>query len=338
MIDLSARFPELTPAELLAGFVPGARFAGVSFDSYRPDPEFPSQAEARAVLETFAAGAPKKRGGWFRRRAASEGLYLDGGFGVGKTHLLAATWRAFSGKAAFLSFQELVYALGALGMAGAARAFGAYQLLALDEFELDDPGNTHLIGTFLGQLMPESLNVVTTSNTAPGALGQGRFDAAAFERQIEAVARLFRVVSIDGPDYRARGGVLGTPFTDAEYGAWRARRDPETLAELSGEALERHLLHVHPARFGKLLAGVGALGLLKLRPFEDQGAALRFVHFADKVYDLRLGFALTGAPLGDLFMDSYRHGAYAKKYSRCLSRLSEMLLEARDAPVPTVAE
>ncbi len=333
MIDLTACFPELTPGELLAGFVPGARFAGVSFGNYRADPRFPSQAQAKRTLETFAARAPARRGGWFRRQPPGEGWYLDGGFGVGKTHLLAATWRAFSegrpGKAAFLSFQDLVYAVGALGMGEAERAFGAYQLLALDEFELDDPGNTHLVGTLLGRLMPEGLNVVTTSNAAPGALGQGRFDAAAFGQQIEGIARRFTVLPVDGPDYRARGGALGAPFTAAGYAAWRAGQDPDSLAELSGEALERHLKEVHPARFGKLLAGVGAVGLLDLRPFEDQSAALRFVHFADKVYDLKLGFALTGAPLESLFADTYRHGAYAKKYSRCLSRLSEMLLEAQ---------
>lgn len=329
MIDLTTRLPGLTPEEMLDSFVPGARFAGVNFDNYRADPNFPSQAQAKRTLEDFVARASTRRGGWFRRQPPGEGWYLDGGFGVGKTHLLAATWRAFAGKAAFLSFQELVYAVGALGMAEAERALGAYQLLALDEFELDDPGNTHLVGTLLGHLMPGGLGVVTTSNTAPGALGQGRFDAAAFGQQIEGIARLFTVLPVDGPDYRARGGAPGRPFTPAEYAAWSARQNSATLAELGGEALERHLKEVHPARFGKLLSGVGTVGLLNVRPFEDQNAALRFVHFADKVYDLKLGFALTGAPPESLFADTYRHGAYAKKYSRCLSRLSEMLLEAR---------
>ncbi|MFC6618236.1 hypothetical protein [Deinococcus radiophilus] len=49
----------------------------------------------------------------------------------------------------------------------------------------------------------------------------------------------------------------------------------------------------------------------------------------DKVYDMGLQAALTGAPLETLFDESYRHGAFAKKYSRCLSRLSELLSEAR---------
>ena len=61
----------------------------------------------------------------------------------------------------------------------------------------------------------------------------------------------------------------------------------------------------------------------------DQNVALRFVHFIDKLYDLGLGAAFSGVSLGQLFDESYKHGAYAKKYSRALSRLSELLTEAR---------
>ena len=65
-----------------------------SFDSYRPDENYPSQAEARDTLRAFAEPeAPISRGGGFlgfgRKKAPAEartgaitkpGVYLDGGF------------------------------------------------------------------------------------------------------------------------------------------------------------------------------------------------------------------------------------------------------------------
>ncbi|WP_170131106.1 AFG1/ZapE family ATPase [Deinococcus yavapaiensis] len=331
MIDLLARRPTLTPTEMLEGFVPSARFRNVSFDNYLPNPAFPSQAEAKERLRTFATKS-RSSGGFrlFRRsKPEGEGVYLDGGFGVGKTHLLAATWFAFDGAKAFLSFQELLYAMGALGMEEARRAFARFSLLAVDEFELDDPGNTHMVNTFLAGLMPSGTNVVTTSNTEPGALGQGRFNAEDFRRQITEIAHRFDALRVDGPDFRARGVKPAAPLDGDGYAAWRASKPFETLAEASHRDLNRHLLNVHPARFGKLLAGVDNVGLRDVEAMPDQNVALRFVHFVDKVYDLGVGLAVTGSDLSKIFPDTYRHGAYAKKYSRAFSRLTELLREAR---------
>ncbi|GAA4019572.1 cell division protein ZapE [Deinococcus rubellus] len=339
MIDLTARRPSLTPAQLTEGLTPSARFAGVSFENYQPNPAFPSQTQARDALEALAQQAGRSgRSGSFRlfKRPPPEGqgIYLDGGFGVGKTHLLASTYhaavsRARPARTALMSFQDLMYVIGALGMVRAVETFKDHDLLLIDEFELDDPGNTHMANTFLGQLMPGGTWVVTTSNTEPGALGQGRFNARDFERQIKGIASRFRNLQLDGPDYRQRGAVPAQIMSEAEFGTWQQRQNPVTLALLPHRDLNRLLLEVHPSRFARLLSGVGALGVSGLTPMRDQNVALRFVHFIDKLYDLGLGAAFSGISLGQLFDESYKHGAYAKKYSRALSRLSEMLAEAR---------
>ncbi|GAA5513241.1 cell division protein ZapE [Deinococcus carri] len=332
MIDLLSRQPSLTPDELTAGLSPSARFQDVRFENYRPNPDFPSQEEARASLQAFLKGAQVRPGGFrlFRRaKPEGRGLYLDGGFGVGKTHLLASAYHAAQGRRALMSFQDLMYVIGALGMTRAVEAFQGHDLLLIDEFELDDPGNTHMANTFLGQLLPGGTSVIATSNTEPGALGQGRFNAADFQRQIQGIASRFETHRVDGPDYRQRGITPAQPLTPDEFGAWRARQPEATLAILTHRDLGRLLLEVHPSRFARLLEGVQALAVTDLVPMPDQNVALRFVHFIDKLYDLGLRAAFTGAPLGSLFSDTYRHGAYAKKYSRCLSRLSELLHEAR---------
>ncbi|ACO45323.1 cell division protein ZapE [Deinococcus deserti] len=334
MIDLLSRMPSVTPDELTAHLTPSPRYDQVRFATYQPNPGYPSQGEARDALEAFVrAPAPKPSGFRLFRRSArpeGQGLYLDGGFGVGKTHLLASAWHAAPGRAALMSFQDLMYIIGTLGMNRAVEAFRNHDLLLIDEFELDDPGNTHMANTFLGQLMPGGTHVVATSNTEPGALGQGRFNARDFERQIQGIANRFVPHTIDGPDYRQRGTRPEDTLQPAEFAAWQARQNPDTLSIVQHRDLNRHLLRVHPSHFPRLLQGIGALGVEGLCPMADQNVALRFVHFIDKLYDLGLNAAFTGAPLGTLFDETYRHGAYAKKYSRCLSRLSEMLREARE--------
>ncbi len=342
-IDLTARHPELDPGSLMSALTPGRRFRDVRFGSYLPNPEYPSQAEAQVTLRDFVEGlqaapdAPSGLKRLFGRRvvpAEGRGVYLDGGFGVGKTHLLASAYHAASGRglsAAFMSFQDLMYLIGALGMPRALDAMRGVNLLCVDEFELDDPGNTHMANTFLGELMPGGLNVIATSNTEPGRLGEGRFNARDFERQIQAIAGRFRNLRLDGPDYRQRGSKPEQNLTDAEYGAWRARQEEGTLAELPYPALQGVLLSVHPARFGQLLEGVEAVGLRGLTPMPSQNDALRFVHFVDKVYDLGGHAAFTGAPLESLFDETYRHGA-SRRSTRAACRACRNCCAITDCP------
>src|SRR5690606_16374439 len=90
--------------QLVQGFVPTERFNRVSFDNYRPDPRYPSQLQAAERARKFVADIGSNSNGsfisrWLRRPSAAgrPGLYLDGGFGVGKTHLLAAAYHAAPG-------------------------------------------------------------------------------------------------------------------------------------------------------------------------------------------------------------------------------------------------
>src|SRR5699024_5745109 len=91
---LSETIPQLSIDELLAGFHPSYRFGEVSFNTYRPDPNQPSQTEAVHKLTSFAESVGKSSSGSFfgklfgKKKESKNGIYLDGGFGVGKTHLL----------------------------------------------------------------------------------------------------------------------------------------------------------------------------------------------------------------------------------------------------------
>jgi cell division protein ZapE len=344
-LTLDAIPTEATPAELVRGFVPTPRFAHVTFDSYRPAPDEPTQAAALARVREFVAEVSRdmERGGGlfarFRRPKATglHGLYLDGGFGVGKTHLLAAAYHAAPPPKAYLSFAELSYTITALGMQTTLEALCRHRLLCLDEFELDDVANTRLAATFLRGLRDagSGTRVLTTSNTLPSDLGAGRFAAENFRHEIGDIAAAFEAVHIEGEDYRRRprweGAPAGEVLSDDALRAAYARYRPPDGAKLYADfpTLLARLAELHPIRYVRLLAPLDAVFLEGLGPIGDQNNALRFVHFVDKLYDEEVRLAVSAScPLPDLFLPEYRHLGYAKKYLRCLSRLHELLTES----------
>jgi cell division protein ZapE len=334
--------PPATPAgELrLADFAVPPRFEAATFASYRPDPQHPSQQAAVSRLRAAVAEPPTPAGGllarWRRRPAAPawRGLYLDGGFGVGKTHLLAAAYHAFAGSKAYLSFQDLTYVVGALGMARALELFGQARLLCLDEFELDDPGNTMLATSFVRGMLDRGARLIVTSNTLPTELGHGRFSADAFQREIGQLAAAFESIRVEGDDYRHRRyapdarlpRLLPADAAPADALVWDA-----LLAELAA---------LHPVHYAELLDRLPDLRLRDVAPIAEQDAALRYVHFVDKLYDRCRPLVLySDVGLAELFPPSYGYGGFQRKFRRCQSRLHETLSEpltvgAPDAPEP----
>ena len=166
------RHPTVTPERLIAQLVPPPTFADVSFDTYRPDPAEPSQAAAVQSCRQFCEQAVTRRAGkkkLFGRRDAlpGVGLYLDGGFGVGKTHLLASSYYEVPGPKAFATFGELTQLAGVFGFVECIELLAGYVVVCIDEFELDDPGNTTLISRLLSQLVERGVSLAATSNTLP---------------------------------------------------------------------------------------------------------------------------------------------------------------------------
>jgi cell division protein ZapE len=328
------RVPALDRARLVDDLVPPPRFADVHFGTYLPDPQQPSQAAARMALEAFAerftAGDDRSRR-WFRRNPAPPeqraGVYLDGGFGVGKTHLLAALWHTAPEPKAFATFVELTNLVGALGFAPTVEALGGLNLLCLDEFELDDPGDTVLMSTLLARLVERGVRLAATSNTLPDRLGEDRFAAEDFLREIHGLAAHFDVVRIDGEDYRHRGlPAAPEPLSDADL---ERRVDGVPGAVLDDfEVLLAHLATVHPSRYGALVDGVRLVAWRGVRTVEDQAVALRLVVLADRLYDRDVPVVLSGVPLDALFAADLLRGGYRKKYFRAVSRLVALAREA----------
>ncbi|WP_333778010.1 cell division protein ZapE [Streptomyces sp. IBSBF 3136] len=343
-LSLCAREPHVPADRLVAEMVPPPRFDSVRFATYLPDPNQPSQTEAVTVLESFAAGlggahavGGGRRGlfGFGRSKAPKtpagpRGVYLDGGYGVGKTHLLASLWHATPAEPAlkaFGTFVELTNLVGALGFQKTVQTLGGHRLLCIDEFELDDPGDTVLVSTLLGKLVEAGVALAATSNTLPGKLGEGRFAAADFLREIQGLSAHFRALRIDGEDYRHRGlPEAPAPFTDEEV-TKAAYSTPGTSLDDFPHLLE-HLAKVHPSRYGALTDGLRAVCLTDVRPVPDQSTALRLVVLADRLYDREVPVLASGLPFDRLFSEEMLKGGYRKKYFRAISRLTAL---ARDA-------
>ncbi|QIS13701.1 cell division protein ZapE [Nocardia arthritidis] len=321
------RHPEVPADQLVAQMVPPPMFDEVAFATYIPDPKEPSQAAAVRKAEDFAdqvakihRAAGKKSLFGKKKPVSGAGLYLDGGFGVGKTHLLASIFHSSPAPKSFGTFGELTNLVGALGFNNAVERLSANSVLCIDEFELDDPGDTMLVSRLLTELTTRGVSVAATSNTLPGQLGEGRFAAQDFMREIKKLGAIFEAVRVDGPDYRHRDLPPAPPPTAPELLAERAAATPgATLDDF--DALLKHLSTLHPSKYGALISGVSAVFVAGVHPVVDQAVALRIVVLADRLYDASIPVTVSGAKLDEIFSAEMLEGGYRKKYLRAISRL-----------------
>jgi cell division protein ZapE len=315
----------------IEAFTVPPRFQRTTFESYRPDPAHPSQAAALdrlhgAMLALNRAAHNRGMLGRLRRGTGIgwQAYYLDGRFGVGKTHLLAAAFHFAHVPKAYLSFQDLTYAVGALQMQRTVEMFSRARLICLDEFELDDPGNTMLATSFVRGVLDRGARLIVTSNTLPGELGRGRFSADEFEREIGTLAAAFDTLTIDGEDYRHRrfDPAEGLPrvVPAAALAAWGAPLPWLELLQL--------LRELPPLHYVDFIAGQQVMLLAGVAPIADQDTALRFVHFVDKLYDRGVPLIVSmSCSATEIFPPTYGHGGFERKFRRCQSRLHELLAQ-----------
>lgn len=324
---LTDRHPVMSIDAMLGHFVPPAQFETASLDNYQPDPQHPSQQEALDKVRNFVQSAPAPRSAWRlgkgngKATTSKPGIYLDGGFGVGKTHLLAALWHQTPGRTYYGTFIEFTALVGALGFRGAVDHLKGAALLAIDEFELDDPGDTMVMSKLLAELVQSGTRLAATSNTPPAALGEGRFAAEDFLREITALADRFETVRIDGEDYRKRdfeGHAVVTP--EAGIDTALAAFSGAVTHDDFGDVIS-HLATIHPSRYVGLVEGLSAVAWSAVYELHNQAEALRLVGLVDRLYDARVAIVHSGIPLDEVFDDTMLHGGYRKKYLRAVSRM-----------------
>ena len=310
------KIPAVSSAEMIGQLVPTREFATATLENYIPDSSFPSQQAALEACKNFALQYKKTKSGQL------SGLYLDGGFGVGKTHLLVGLYKNFPGTKVFGSFLAFTSLIGALGFANALATLKKSALICIDEFELDDPGNTMIMSRLMSELAEKTVFAVT-SNTPPNALGEGRFAADNFKREIAGIGERFDILRIDGEDYRHRSfNAEHRIFSESELLAWLS--GGEVCNQIDFDNLLKLLSSLHPSRYEKLLEGVDRIAILNAHLIANEFDALRFVAFVDRAYEQQVHLRASGLALPDCFKPEMLGGAYSKKYSRAISRLGAL--------------
>jgi len=319
--SLPSIVPDLTPKELIKQLLPPPEFAKARFESYRPDANFPSQLQAVEIAKQFVTGKGAKL---FAKSTTAPGIYLDGGFGVGKTHLLASIWHEFQGPKAFGSFLEYTSLVGYIGFQTAVKEFSKFGLICIDEFELDDPGDTMLMSRFLKELSAVGVKFAATSNTPPNALGQGRFAAEDFKREIQGLGERFEIISVDGEDYRHRdSSAESRNLSIRELQDWIGYQPDPTAMKFS--ELLTLLGQLHPTKFRRLISDVGSFAIYDVFQLEDQLAALRLVALVDRLYEQQIPLRTSGdISATQVFSKTMISGGYRKKYLRALSRIGAL--------------
>lgn len=325
MISLSSRFPQVDADHIVDQFTPPPRFSKVRFENYLPNPNEPTQKLALTKIVEFAKLDRSIKHGLFKRTGKNlgRGIYLDGGFGVGKTHLLAALFYEHPGENRYASFVEYTNLVGALGFEKTLNVLCKFNLICIDEFELDDPGDTVLMSTLLNRLVQSGVNIAATSNTLPDRLGEGRFAADDFIREIQGLAGHFQVIRIEGQDFRHREGQIAAMPKSA--GTLIQNSSEFSFDEM--QDLDLHLQKIHPSTYSGLFRGINRVQINNLKPISHQANALRWVVFIDRMYDLEIPFSFTGCEIDELFPAEMKRGGYRKKYLRAISRLSALSRE-----------
>ncbi|KAJ8140610.1 hypothetical protein OY671_006201 [Metschnikowia pulcherrima] len=182
------------------------------------------------------------------------------------------------------------------------------------------------------ELADRGVASAATSNTLPEALGEGRFAAEDFSREIQALAARFEVSRVDGEDYRHRAVVTDSaPSPEADVRAAVTGRPGATL-DVFDDSLA-HSSQVHPSRYRASLDGVEVVALTGVHPVTEQSAASRLVVLVDRLYDRDVPVLLAGtdAYTGERssFTEEMSRGGYRKKYYRALSRLGALAEDGR---------
>ena len=126
-----------------------------------------------------------------------------------------------------------------------------------------------LVTQLIAKLTDAGVRIAAMSNTLPDALGEGRFAAVDFLREIHAMASRFQVVRVDGPDYRHRGlPEAPPPMSDDELLQEAESAEGATLDDF-GELCD-YLATVHPSRYGRLIEGVSAVYLRGVHAAPDR--------------------------------------------------------------------
>jgi len=346
-----------------------ARYAqGVTAREWQDDP---AQRAVLAEFDRLRAQLIAAKPGWlahWRSSGPPRGIYLWGAVGRGKTMLMDLFVESLppgvAVRAHFHGFMLGVHAqLRTLGERRdplrevAAQLAQRARVLCLDEFQVEDIGDAMILGNLLDALFRKGVTLVTTSNTAPGALYRGGLQRIRFMPAIALIERQCQVLEMISPhDWRlralTRAPVYLTPPDDhaeralaALFGSLARAPVQEGGTLLINERtipLRRVCAQVAWFEFDALCEGPrGAADYIELaRAYPailisdvpqftpmTEDAARRFIQLIDELYERRVKLALSAAaPAIDLYDGTRLRAGFARTASRLIEMQSTAYL------------
>lgn len=276
---------------------PPDRFRDATFDNYRALE--PTQRAAVEEARDFVASIFLRRTKHRLRRllrhpspAEWKGLYLVGPVGTGKTHLLAAMYHALEPeiRCSYMHSSELFRITERPDVFSRALA-QHYDVLCLDEVELDDPANEARLVYILKTLDKLGVTLLATSNVAPERFLSNEFGNDRFQRFLnEEFRKQYRVVFVGGDDFRrglskAGRAWIGSP--GVTRASMRAAYDADVRQKLwleFGAFLNASTSTEH-RKLVRRLSGFRALYLADVA-IRDPNDALRLLRVVDDLYQM----------------------------------------------------
>ncbi len=223
------------------------------------------------VYEELVSTPPKRRFGLNRTQwAAVGGLYLWGGVGRGKTHLMDAFYEAlpFSRKLRthFHRFmldvheRRRAYPDEQDPLKRVAEGYAKeVRVLCFDEFFVSDIADAMILGRLFEHLFAQGVTLVATSNIPPDRLYENGLQRANFLPFISLLNRHVSVINVDGGiDYRLRALTHAEIYHHPSDAAAEVNLS-RWFAELAPEHCTQDLdlvLHGRPIRSRRLSEGV----------------------------------------------------------------------------------
>lgn len=311
---------------------PHPKFSGCTFENYKHDPHYPSQLYLKNILSNITSNlkdtSKKRFFSLFRRNNTvkqHENLYIDGTYGIGKTHLLSACFNAFNGNKAFMSFLELAYFINFYGLENTIEKFKKLDLLLIDEFDLDDPATTRMAARLIEAINNNTI-MITTSNRLPKELGGGNFDTERFAKELGIIADAFRTIVVEGVSFRINLAEWQAKFSETCFHDTMIAMENENKLCVSFDDLISVLRNNHPFRFFVVPKSFNKLFVHDFRGFINLDDALRFSSFIDHCYyyDTKLFLLNSGGEKQEIFTEEMMETAFERRFLRCKSRLEEI--------------
>ncbi len=323
---------DISVEECISELKPHPKFDTCTFDNYNCDDNYPSQASLKSTLQNLATTkrVEVKKGLFSKFKKQTEvkleHYYIDGTYGIGKTHLLSALFHAFNGTKAFLSFTELTYFMNYLGIEKTIETFEKHQLLLIDEFDLDDPATTRMFVRLVNAIKHKT-NIVMTSNRLPKELGGGKFDTSQFARELGVIANDFTQLSVEGKSFRLKLTEWKKGFDTSSFEhTYNTIPSTRGVIKTTFDELMASLQSYHPFKFFVIPKDADVIFLDGLDTFTNLNNALRFTMFLDVCYYYDTKLFILSDEDDNIFADEIMDTTFERQFLRCKSRLTELAL------------